>query len=62
MARTKYMTKAEAERFCLDEYPNAGPNPSISGMKNLYWGEDALCIKCGQYVYKVTQEIYDRAH
>lgn len=42
----------------LEEFPNAGPRPSIIGMKERFWGTDALCIKCGQYVYKVDRETY----
>jgi hypothetical protein len=28
-------------------------------MKKLYYGLDALLIKSGSYIYKVTQEVYD---
>ena len=30
---------------------SAGPRPSISGMRKLYWGKDAHIVKCGQYAY-----------
>jgi len=36
-----------------DNYPSAGPRPSIKGMRKLYWGEDAIIAKVGQYIYKV---------
>jgi len=42
-------------------FPVAGPHPAVSGMKKLYWGMAAYCIKCGAYVYKVDQETYKRA-
>jgi hypothetical protein len=45
-----------AER--LDGFPNAGPRPSVLGMKNLYWGMDAFCVRCGPYVYNVPQRVY----
>lgn len=61
MSRTKYMNKQMKEKYNLSQYPNAGPNPSIIGMKNLYWGKDAYCIKSGEYVYKVPKEIWDKA-
>ena len=43
----------------LESFPCARPYPSVSGMKKLYWGEDALCVKCGAYVYKVDRQTYD---
>lgn len=60
--RTKTMTISEGKKHNLSQYPNAGPYCNITGMKNKYWGIDALCIKCGVYVYKVPREIYDLAH
>ena len=33
------------------QFPNAGPNPSISGMKKQFWGMDSICVMCGQYLY-----------
>lgn len=44
----------------LENYPSAGPNPNITGMKNMYWGKDAYCIKCGSYVYNVPKEVYNQ--
>jgi len=59
---TKYVSVARAERLGLDgNFAVAGPYPNITGMKNLYWGKDALVIKAGTYIYKVDQETYDRA-
>ena len=58
MNKTIYVKKEKAERLGLDKFPNAGPNPSIKGMKKLFWGEDAFLIRSGQYVYKVDKETY----
>jgi len=59
---TKYVSIAEAKRLGLDgRFPVAGPYPSITGMKNLYWGKDALVIRSGIYIYNVDQETYDKA-
>lgn len=30
---------------------SAGPYPCITGMRNLYWGRDALIVKYGVYIY-----------
>ena len=43
----------------LTRFAAAGPYPNITGMKKLYWGEDALCVKHGAYVFKVDKETYD---
>ena len=65
MARhaTITVTKDHARRrgLNLSSFPSAGPRPNITGMKNLYWGKDARCIKCGLYVYKVDQSTYEKA-
>ncbi len=38
----------------LSDCPRAGPHPNITGMRNLYWGKDALIVKQGSYAYKIT--------
>lgn len=43
----------------LSVFPNFGASGSIKGMKNKYYGNDALLIESGAYIYKVTQEVYD---
>lgn len=62
MAKVKYMTKHEAARYNLDEYPNFGPNGNVTGMKKLYYGKNALLVRSGAYVYKVPENIYNMAH
>ena len=37
---------------------SVGRNPSVKIMRK-YWGEDAYCIRCGSYLYNVSEEIYD---
>lgn len=43
----------------LSVFPNFSSTGSIKGMKKLYYGADALLIKSGSYIYKVTQEVYN---
>ncbi len=43
----------------LSVFPNFSASGSIIGMKKLYYGKDALLIKSGGYIYKVTEEIYN---
>lgn len=59
--RTKYVTKQQLQNKGIDlsVFPNAGPNPNITGMRRKYWGKDAYVIKSGRYAYKVPQEIFD---
>jgi hypothetical protein len=44
----------------LDSFPNAGPYPSITGMRNLYWGKNALVVRCGVYAYHVDKPTFER--
>jgi len=44
----------------LEQYPAAGPHPSVIGMKKLYWGLDAYCVRCGAFVFKVPFHVWER--
>lgn len=43
----------------LSTFPNFSATGSIKGMKNRYYGEDALLIKQGAFIYCVNQETYN---
>lgn len=43
----------------LSLFSNFSTSGSIRGMKKLYYGKDALLIKSGSFIYKVTQEVYN---
>jgi len=62
MSKTIYASakKLKARGIDLSGYPSAGPNPSITGMKKLYWGIDAYVVKSGSYIYKVSGDLYRR--
>lgn len=62
MARCKYMNKEQKKRYNLDQYPNFSRNGSIKGMKDLYYGKDALLVKSGSFIYKVPKNVYDAAY
>ena len=55
---TKTAPKDQTSR--LGGFPSAGPYPNITGMKKLYWGRDAYCVRCGVYVYCVNRETWER--
>lgn len=62
MSKTIYASAKElkARGIDLSGCPSAGPNPSITGMKKLYWGIDAYVVKSGSYIYKVPGDLYRR--
>lgn len=64
MSKTIYASakKLKARGIDLSGYPSAGPNPSIKGMKELYWGKNALVVKSGAYIYKVPGDVYGRLY
>lgn len=55
------MNKEQKEKWNLSQYPNFSATGSIAGMKKLYYGEDALLVRSGSWIYKVPQEVYDAA-
>ena len=44
----------------VKDFPNFSATGSIKGMRRMYYGEDALLVRCGSYIYNVTNkpEIY----
>ena len=61
--KTKYLKVKKGKELGIDNYPNFSASGSIKGMRNLFFGKDALLVKCGSYIYNVTSapHIYDRA-
>lgn len=55
------MNKEQKEKWNLSQYPNFSITGSITGMKKLYYGEDALLVRSGSWIYKVPQDVYDAA-
>lgn len=37
-------------------FPNFDKTGSIRGMKKLYYGKNALLVRCGNYIYNVSSE------
>ena len=52
----KYLPSSVGERFNLSRFPNFHKSGSVSGMKKLYYGKDALLVRCGNYIYNVSSE------
>lgn len=60
--RVRTMTVSEGAICHIEDYPNFHRSGSIKGMKEKYYGEDALLVRCGSYIYHVSENIYYRAH
>lgn len=55
MARTKYL-KVKYQNKVVNKFPNFCKTGSIIGMKEKFYGKDALLVKCGSYIYNVTSD------
>lgn len=61
--RVKTLSVKDGNRLGLPKnYPNFSVTGSVTGMRKLYYGNDALLVRCGSYIYKVPAHIYDAAH
>lgn len=58
--KTRYLKKSDGIRVNISDFPNFDRSGSIAGMKKLYYGKEALLVRCGSYIYNVTSspEIY----
>ncbi len=52
--RTKTLLMRYAAQVGIDEFPNFHKSGSILGMKRLYYGRNALLVRCGSWIYNVT--------
>jgi len=52
----KTIPASDCDKYGLSEFPNFSRTGSIIGMKQKYYGKDALLVKCGNYIYNVTSE------
>lgn len=61
--RVRRLNKQDGERLNISQYPNFHKSGSVIGMKKLYYGINALLVRCGNYIYNVTSnpEIYEKA-
>ena len=45
--RTKRVSEEQGKKLNLSRFPNFHKSGSITGMKKLYYGKDALLVRCG---------------
>lgn len=62
--KTKYLDVKTGDKMGISNMPSFSIAGSISGMKKQYYGENALLVKCGSYIYNCTAKpsIYNAAH
>ncbi len=54
--KIKRMTEQEGERTGLSRFSNFHRTGNAAGMKQRYYGLDALLVRCGDYIYNVSAE------
>ena len=52
--KVRYLTVARGRAIHIENYPNFHKSGSVAGMKKQYYGENALLVRCGSYIYNVT--------
>ena len=50
--RTRRLSKEQGKQGNISRFPNFHKSGSIKGMKRIYYGMDALLVRCGDYIYK----------
>ena len=60
--RCRYLKVVIGKSINISQYPNFSASGNITGMKKLYYGQDALLVRCGSYIYKVPKEVYEMAY
>ena len=63
--KTKTLYVKDAERIGISRFHNFHKTGSIAGMKKLYYGKNALLVRCGSWIYNVSSEpeiYYNIAH
>jgi len=56
--RVRTMNETQGKIYHLERYPNFSVTGSVTGMRKLYYGNDALLVRCGAWIYNVPASIY----
>lgn len=54
--KCKTLTVEQGKRCNISRFPNFHKSGSISGMKRMFYGNEALLVRCGSFIYNVTSE------
>ena len=51
--KVKYLKVSDGKKLNIGQFPNFSYTGSVKGMKKQFYGEDALLVRCGGYIYHV---------
>jgi len=54
--RVKYMSVKDKNYELLRNLPSFSVTGSVKGMKDKYYGKDALLVRSGSYIYDATSQ------
>ena len=57
--KVKNLSVEKGKACNISNFPNFHKSGSIRGMKKLYYGKNAMLVRCGDYIYNVTDDIYN---
>ena len=63
--RVKILSVKDGKRLDVPgNYPNFHKSGNVAAMKKRVYGQSALLVRCGNYIYNVTKapHIYNEAH
>lgn len=63
--RVKRLSVSEGKSIGIERFPNFSATGSVTGMRKRYYGENALLVRYGSYIYNVTRQpdiYYSRAY
>ena len=57
--KVKILSVEKGKACNISNFQNFHKSGSIRGMKKLYYGKNAMLVRCGDYIYNVTSDIYN---
>ena len=54
--RVKTLPKSVGKSIDIERFHNFSATGNITGMRKLYYGNDALLVRCGSWIYNVSKE------
>jgi hypothetical protein len=50
----KMISVRKGDILDLDNYPNFHRSGNVKGMREKFYGKDALLLQCGEYIYNLS--------
>lgn len=54
--KVKHLRVEFGKQVHIEKFPNFHFTGSVAGMKKLYYGKQALLVRCGDFIYNVSSE------